>query len=61
MKWRPNPALDGTVRRIPPDRGTFKNDVPTLRQRFATWYLILIALIAAGFVWQMVHGICPVP
>jgi hypothetical protein len=32
-----------------------------MRRRFLPLYALLIVLIAASFVWQMVHGICPVP
>jgi hypothetical protein len=32
-----------------------------MRRRFLPFYALLIVLIAASFVWQMVHGICPVP
>lgn len=32
-----------------------------LRQRLLPLYGIAIALIAASFLWQMIHGICPVP
>jgi hypothetical protein len=32
-----------------------------LRTRFAPIYGVVLALIAATFLWQMMHGICPVP
>jgi hypothetical protein len=33
----------------------------TLRRRFLPLYAALLILIAASFLWQMLHGICPVP
>jgi hypothetical protein len=33
----------------------------TLRRRFLPIYALAAAAIAASFLWQMLHGICPVP
>jgi hypothetical protein len=32
-----------------------------LRKRFTPLYGVLFALIIAAFLWQMLHGICPLP
>ena len=32
-----------------------------MRRRFVPFYGVLLALIAASFLWQMLHGVCPVP
>jgi len=32
-----------------------------MRQRFVGLYALFIVLIAASFVWQMLHAVCPVP
>jgi hypothetical protein len=32
-----------------------------MRRRFFPFYGVLLALIAASFLWQMLHGVCPVP
>jgi hypothetical protein len=32
-----------------------------LRKRFAPIYGVILILIVAAFLWQMLHGICPVP
>ena len=33
----------------------------SLRHRFLPIYALVIVAIAASFVWQMLHGVCPVP
>ena len=33
----------------------------SLRARFLPIYALIILAIAGSFVWQMLHGICPVP
>jgi hypothetical protein len=33
----------------------------TLRKRMSAIYALVIVLIAVSFVWQMIHGLCPVP
>jgi hypothetical protein len=33
----------------------------SLRQRFLPVYALIILAIAGSFVWQMIHGACPVP
>lgn len=33
----------------------------TLRKRFIPLYGGAVLLIAGSFVWQMLHGLCPVP
>jgi len=33
----------------------------TLRRRFLSLYALVILAIAGSFVWQMLHGVCPVP
>jgi hypothetical protein len=35
--------------------------MPTLRRSFAPLYALVAVLIAGSFVWQMLHGVCPVP
>ena len=32
-----------------------------MRRWFVRIYAIVILAIAASFVWQMLHGVCPVP
>jgi hypothetical protein len=32
-----------------------------LRRRLVPLYAVMITLIAFSFLWQMMHGICPVP
>jgi hypothetical protein len=32
-----------------------------MRRRLMPIYALVIAAIAASFLWQMLHGICPVP
>ncbi len=32
-----------------------------MRRLFFRIYLLVILAIAASFVWQMLHGVCPVP
>jgi len=32
-----------------------------VRRRLLPFYAAFIVLIAATFLWQMIHGICPVP
>jgi hypothetical protein len=32
-----------------------------LRRRFLALYGIVTVAIAASFLWQMFHGLCPVP
>jgi hypothetical protein len=32
-----------------------------LRKRFTPLYATVLALIVAAFLWQMLHGVCPVP
>jgi len=32
-----------------------------LRTRFAPLYGVVFFLIVAAFVWEMLHGVCPVP
>jgi hypothetical protein len=32
-----------------------------LRRFFVPLYAAVFAIIAASFLWQMLHGICPVP
>ena len=33
----------------------------TLRSRFLPLYALVILAIAGSFIWQMLHGVCPVP
>jgi hypothetical protein len=33
----------------------------TLRRRFVPFYALIFAAIVGSFLWQMLHGICPVP
>jgi len=32
-----------------------------MRRRLLPFYVLVSAAIAASFVWQMLHGVCPVP
>ena len=32
-----------------------------MRKRFMPLYAIVFLAIVASFLWQMLHGICPVP
>lgn len=32
-----------------------------MRRWFFRFYALIILAIAASFVWQMLHGVCPVP
>jgi hypothetical protein len=38
-----------------------QHNIAAMRQRFLGFYALFIVLIAASFVWQMIHGLCPVP
>jgi hypothetical protein len=32
-----------------------------LRRRLVPLYALVILAIAGSFIWQMLHGVCPVP
>ena len=39
----------------------FPLTMKTLRRRFVPFYALAAAAIAGSFLWQMLHGVCPVP